>query len=75
MDAEELLRQQLQQEGEFSSINLLTQLGNRAVKMGLIAGHGYHGGQYEILQQGKISLLSPYLAQTYLQNLIGESEK
>jgi hypothetical protein len=36
----------------------------------LIAGHGYHKGQYEILRQGKVLLMSPDEALNYLQNLI-----
>lgn len=65
-----MLRQQLEQESEFVSTNMLTELSNKAVKMGLIAGHGYHGGKYEILRQGKAILLPPKEAFDYLQNLI-----
>ncbi|AKG20494.1 hypothetical protein IJ00_03460 [Calothrix sp. 336/3] len=75
MDAEEMLRQQIAEQGEMISTNLLTELGNRAVAMGLIAGHGFHGGRYEILRQGEVMLLSPQEAQSYLQDLIAESEK
>jgi hypothetical protein len=67
---EEQLRQRLNQELDMISLNQLNALGNQAVEMGLIAGHGYHGGQYEILRQGKAILLSATEAQTYLQNLI-----
>jgi hypothetical protein len=52
------------------SINELTQLGNQAVKRGLISGHGYHGGKYEILCNGQIFLLSPDAAHSYLKNLL-----
>ncbi|WP_082127412.1 hypothetical protein [Calothrix sp. 336/3] len=70
-----MLRQQIAEQGEMISTNLLTELGNRAVAMGLIAGHGFHGGRYEILRQGEVMLLSPQEAQSYLQDLIAESEK
>lgn len=69
---EESLRQRLNQEVEAISMNKLTELGNRAIELGLIAGHGYHGGQYELLRQGKAILLTPNEAQTYLENLIKE---
>ena len=75
MDAEELLRQQIQQEGEVISINLLNELGNRAVELGLIAGHGYRDNKYEILRQSQAIILSPKEAQSYLQNLIAEIEQ
>lgn len=48
----------------------LTHLGNKAVKKGLISGHGYHGGKYEILCNGQIFLLSPEEAYSYLKNLL-----
>ncbi|MBE9126988.1 MULTISPECIES: hypothetical protein [unclassified Coleofasciculus] len=72
MDEEERLRQRLNQEIESFSINKLTQLGNQAISLGLIIGHGYHGGKYEILRQGQVLLMSPEKAQTYLENLIKE---
>lgn len=50
--------------------NELTQLGNQAVKMGLISGHGYHQGKYEILWNGQIFLLSPEEAHSYLKKLV-----
>lgn len=50
--------------------NELTQLGNKAVKKGLISGHGYHGGRYEILCNGQIFLLSPEEAYSYLKGLL-----
>ena len=74
MDAEEMLKQQLKEEGDLIAINLLNELGNRAIEMGLIVGHGYHGGKYEILRKGEIITLTPLEAQTYLQNLIAEPE-
>ena len=67
---EELLKQRLNLELEAIAYNQLNELGNRAVQMGLIAGHGYRGGQYEILRQGKAIALSPQEAQVYLQELI-----
>lgn len=69
---EDFIRQKLNQELDSISINNLTQLGNRAVQLGLIAGHGYHKGQYEILHQGKSLMMSPDEAQTYLEKLIKE---
>ncbi|MCP2732189.1 hypothetical protein [Limnofasciculus baicalensis] len=48
----------------------MTELGNEAISLGLIAGHGYRGGKYEILRQGKALMMSPDEAQTYLENLI-----
>lgn len=67
---EDIIRQKLNQELDGISINKLTQLGNQAVQLGLIAGHGYHKGKYEILRQGKALMMSPDEAQTYLEKLI-----
>ena len=67
---EDFIRQKLNQELDSISINNLTQLGNQAVQLGLIAGHGYHRGKYEILRQGEALLMSPDEAQTYLEKLI-----
>jgi hypothetical protein len=75
MDAEEMLRQQIKEEGFLSTINILTETANKAIEMGLIIGHGYHGGKYEILHKTEVVLLTPEEAQAYLQNLIDESEK
>jgi hypothetical protein len=74
MDAEEMLRQQLKEEGDFATINILNDTANEALQMGLIIGHGYHGEKYEILHKSEVVLLSPKEAQAYLQNLIDESE-
>lgn len=52
--------------------NEITKLGNQAVKRGLISGHGYHGGKYEILCNGQIFLLSPEDAHSYLKNLVAQ---
>ncbi|MBW4542941.1 MAG: hypothetical protein KME25_00610 [Symplocastrum torsivum CPER-KK1] len=67
---EDSLKQRINLELESLSWNQLTEVGNQAVKLGLIAGHGYHKGQYEILRQGKALLMSPDEALKYLQNLI-----
>lgn len=72
MDAnneEQILNQRIAEvESDFT--NQLTKLGNQAVKRGLISGHGYHGGKYEILCNGQLFLLSPEEAHTYLKNLV-----
>ena len=67
---EDELSKRLNLEMETMSVNKLTETGNLAVSMGLIAGHGFHGGQYEILQQGEVILLSVNEAGPYLENLI-----
>ena len=64
------LKARLDLEIETVSINQLTELGNLAITMGLIAGHGFHGGQYEILRQGKVILLPANEAAKYLKQLI-----
>lgn len=69
---EESLKRRLEQEVEMLSYNKLTELGNQAITLKLIAGHGYRGGRYEILRQGKALLMTPEEAQTYLENLIKE---
>ncbi|MGP1383378.1 MAG: hypothetical protein ACTS2F_07425 [Thainema sp.] len=74
MDEEEQMRQRLNQEIDVIGINKLTELGNRAIELGLIAGHGYHKGQYELIREGKIVLMSPQEATTYLSQLIEETE-
>ncbi len=70
MNDQELLKQRLNLELESISMNQLTELGNRAIQLGLIAGHGHRGGQYEILHKGKTVMLSPKEAQAYLSELI-----
>lgn len=64
------LEQRLNLEIEGMSVTQLNALGNQAIQMGLIAGHGYHKGQYEILRQGKALLMTPEEAMKYLQRLI-----
>jgi hypothetical protein len=54
--------------------NQLTELGNRAVKLKLIAGHGFHKGRYELLRKGEVITLSPKEAIVYLKLLINEAE-
>ena len=66
--------EQLDLELESVSTNQLTELGNRAIQLGLIAGHGYHGGQYELLHQGQFILLPPHEAEQYLRALIDDSQ-
>ena len=53
----------------------ITHLGNQAVKRGLISGHGYHQGKYEILCNGQVFLLSPEKAYSYLKTLIAQHQK
>ncbi len=67
---DEELRESMNLEMETMSINRLTEVGNLAVSLGLIAGHGFHGGKYEILKQGQIILLPVNEAETYLEQLI-----
>lgn len=67
---EEMLNQPIAGVESFFT-NEITQLGNQAVKKGLISGHGYHGGNYEILCNGQIFLLSLEEAHSYLKNLVG----
>lgn len=55
---------------EVIDITRLNELGNQAVKLGLIAGHGHHQGQYEIIHQGKILTMPPEAAVTFLQGLV-----
>ncbi len=60
---------------ESALTNELTKLGNQAVKKGLISGHGYHGGKYEILCNGQIFLLTPEKAHSYLKDLVKNHHK
>lgn len=60
---------------EAFSTTEITQLGNQAVKKGLISGHGYHQGKYEILCNGQVFLLSPGKAYSYLKTLIEQHQK
>ncbi|MEO1094784.1 MAG: hypothetical protein AAFX01_07780 [Cyanobacteria bacterium J06638_28] len=73
--SDDSIRQQLDLEVECISLNQLNDMGNQAVALGLIAGHGHHRGQYEILRQGKVLLMSPQEAFTYLQSLVESISK
>ena len=68
-----LNRQKAGQESVFTKE--ITHLGNQAVKKGLISGHGYHGGKYEILCNGQIFLLTPEQAHSYLKDLVKQHQK
>lgn len=57
---------------DFESLNKLIKLGNQAISLKLIAGHGFHGSKYEIIHQGKILLMSPEEAEKFLEDLIKE---
>ncbi len=48
-------------------LNQLTVLGNQAIDRGLIIGHGYHRGSYEILLKGEVLAMSPDEAIAYLR--------
>ena len=65
---EKQIRQETAAKQAFSTTEI-TQLGNQAVKKGLISGHGYHQGKYEILCNGQVFLLSPEKAYSYLKTL------
>lgn len=67
---EEELRQQLDREMESLSYNRLHKLGNEAIQKGLIIGHGYRGGKYEILRKDEELLLDPEKAEKYLEDLL-----
>ncbi|NEO84315.1 MAG: hypothetical protein F6J87_08680 [Spirulina sp. SIO3F2] len=72
---EKNLEQRLEDEVAFMSINKLTELGNQAIAAGLIIGHGFHGGQYEILRRGEVLLFSPEEAQAYLEEALQKKGK
>jgi hypothetical protein len=59
---------------KFNEINLLNELGNLAVSLNLIGGHGFHRGQYELLREGTFLLMTPIEAQKYLEELIAATE-
>ncbi len=56
-----------------SEINRLNQLGNQAIELKLISGHGFHQGEYELLRDGKFLLMTPMEALQYLESLIAET--
>jgi hypothetical protein len=59
---------------KFNEINLLNDLGNLAVSLKLIGGHGFHRDQYELLRDGTFLLMTPIEAQQYLEELIAATE-
>lgn len=63
---------QINMEVEAMSVNELTELGNKAISLGLIIGHGYRSNKYEILRRNEVIALSPKEARAYLKNLIEE---
>lgn len=67
---EEVRQQQVRAELEGMFINELNGLGNQACDLGLIVGHGYRAGQYEILCRDQAIVLPPNQALTYLRELI-----
>jgi len=69
----EILKRRMNLEIESISANQLHDLANRAIEQKKISAHGYRGGQYELLQEGKFVLLSPAEAIEYLQNLLQET--
>jgi hypothetical protein len=69
---DEDLIKQINQEVDAMSINELHELGNQAISLGLIIGHGYRNNQYEILRRTEAILLSPKEARMYLKNLIDQ---
>jgi hypothetical protein len=58
-DPHEPTRDRTELERDILSINQLNALGNEAIARGLIVGHGYHQGQYEILHKGEAVTLTP----------------
>ena len=50
---------QLNMEVEAMSFNELNELGNRAVSLGLILGHGYRSTPDKILRKNEVVMLPP----------------
>ena len=67
---EEFIRHRINQELESISFNKLTELGNKAIHLKLIIGHGWRNGKYEILSRNEALLLDAKEAQAYLEKLI-----
>jgi len=67
----------IESEEETVDHNQLNALGNRAIALGLIIGHGYHQGQYELLykEPGTSLLLSPQEAFIHLKALLRSVEE
>jgi hypothetical protein len=55
---------------DLNELHHLHQLGNQAMQLGLIAGHGYRYGEYELIRQGEVITLSIEAAKDYLKQLI-----
>lgn len=62
-------------EHENVDLTQLNALGNQAVRLGFIAGHGHRQGQYEILRQGEVLTFSPQAAALYFQDLLKAGAK
>ena len=62
--------ERLHLEVEMMDTNRLTLAGNRAQALGLIDGHGFRGGKYEILRNGEFLTFAPLEAQAYLEQLV-----
>jgi hypothetical protein len=60
-------------EVEIAQVNQLHDLASQAMQLGLIVGHGYHQGQYELIRQGQILMMPVDEAVQYLSRLIRES--
>ena len=60
---------------EAADYNQLHDLGNRAIALGLIIGHGYHQGKYELLHRGEVLLLPPQEAVSHLRSLLQLAEQ
>jgi hypothetical protein len=70
----ELFTKRMNLELETLSVNQLHTLANQALALGLITGHGYRGGQYEILRHGQFEMFDPKAAIQYLQALIDQNQ-
>ncbi|MEO1427818.1 MAG: hypothetical protein AAFV71_01890 [Cyanobacteria bacterium J06633_8] len=71
---EDFFRDRINQELENISFNNLTELGNKAIHLKLIIGHGWRNGKYEILRRDEAVLLSEQEARVYLENLIEKTD-
>lgn len=65
---------QLEPAADDFDYNQINELENRAIALGLIIGHGYRQGQYELLHRNEVRLLSPQAAVVYLQSLLKSRE-
>lgn len=64
------LEQKLDAQVTMMSFNRLHELGNEALKKGLIIGHGFSKGMYEILHQREVLTMSPEEAEAFLEDLL-----